>query len=179
MFIGKNVKLSHYHDTDGKDLAEWQWDDDFINPLSTDMIHPFTADDWEKLFKTSSNSNEHVEFTVRKTSDDRLIGFVALFDLNIRNHSCELGIGIAKSEDRAKGYGTEILNLILDYGFNNVNMHKIKLTVYPFNTGAVKAYTRVGFVKEATFKQEVFYNGQWVDIDQYVIFQDDWYAMQK
>ncbi len=58
-------------------------------------------------------------------------------------------------------------------------MHKIKLNVYPFNTGTVKAYTRVDFVKEATFKQEVFYNGQWVDIDQSVIFQDDWYAMQK
>lgn len=143
------------------------------------MIHPFTADDLEKIFKTSSHSNEHVEFTVRKISDDRLIGFVSLFDLNIRNHSCELGIGIAKSEDRAKGYGTEILNLILDYGFNNVNMHKIKLNVYPFNTGAIKAYTRVDFVKETTFKQEVFYNGQRIDIDQSVIFQNDWYAMQK
>lgn len=40
MFIGKKVKLSHYHDGDGKKFAEWQWDDAFNNPLSDDMIHP-------------------------------------------------------------------------------------------------------------------------------------------
>ena len=38
MFIGKNVKLSHYHEDDAKKLAEWQWDDDFINPLCNDML---------------------------------------------------------------------------------------------------------------------------------------------
>lgn len=114
------------------------------------LIHPFTAADWEKIFTRSANSHDNVEFTVRKTSDDR-----------------------------GKGYGTELLNLILDYGFNNLNLHKIKLNVYPFNIGAIKAYTRVGFAKEATFKHEVFYNGQWVDTDRYAIFQADWYARQK
>lgn len=176
MFIGNNVKLSHYHENDGKDLASWQWDDDFINPLSDDMIHPYTAENWEKIFKEASKSYENVEFTVRKTNDNSLIGFVGLFDVNIRNHSCDLAIGFPKKEDRSKGYGSETLYLILDYGFNNLNMHKIKLSVYPFNAGAIKAYTKVGFVKEGTSKNEVFYDGQWVDIDHYAIFQDDWFA---
>ena len=96
MFIGNNVKLSHYHENDGKDLASWQWDDDFINPLSDDMFHPYTAENWEKIFKEASKSYENVEFTVRKTNDNSLIGFVGLFDINIRNHSCDLAIGFPK-----------------------------------------------------------------------------------
>lgn len=48
MFIGNNVKLSHYHEEDGKKLASWQWDEDFLTPLTSDMIHPYTAEDWEK-----------------------------------------------------------------------------------------------------------------------------------
>lgn len=179
MFIGQNVKLSHYHEGDGAQFAAKQWDDAFNNPLSTEMIHPFTAADWEKIFTRSANSHDNVEFTVRKTSDDRLIGFVGLFGISIRNHTAELALGILQSDDRGKGYGTELLHLILDYGFNNLNLHKIKLNVYPFNIGAIKAYTRVGFVKEATFKHEIFYNGQWVDTDRYAIFQADWYAKQK
>ena len=179
MFIGKNVKLSHYHETDGKDLASWQWDDDFVNPLASDMIHPYTAEDWEKLFRETSNSYENVEFTVRKVVDDSLIGFVDLSDISVRNHSCELGIGFPKKEDRSKGYGQETLSLILDYGFNNLNMHKIKLSVYPFNTGAVKAYTNAGFVKEGTSRNEVFYDGKWVNIDHYAIFQEDWFSNQQ
>lgn len=174
MFVGKNVKLSHYHDSDGENFASWQWDTDFVNPLSMDMIHPFTAEDWENIFRKASKSNEFVEFTVRKVIDDSLIGFVSLFDFNIRNHSCELGIGFPKKEDRSKGYGQETLNLILDYAFNNLNMHKVKLSVYPFNIGAIKAYTKAGFVKEATLKDEVFYDGKWVDVDYYAIFQNDW-----
>ncbi|MBD9364669.1 GNAT family N-acetyltransferase [Leuconostoc mesenteroides] len=179
MFIGKKVKLSHYHDGDGKKFAEWQWDDAFNNPLSDDMIHPHTAEDWENIFRRSSKSKENVEFTVRKTENNELVGFVALFDLNIRNHTGELAIGFPKKKDRLKGYGSETLRLILDYGFNNLNMHKIKLTVYPFNTPAVKAYKKNGFTKEGTFKNEVFYDGKWVDIDHYAIFQNDWYTSQN
>ncbi|GMA70072.1 acetyltransferase [Leuconostoc litchii] len=175
MFIGEKVKLSHYHEGDGQKLANWQWDDEFVNPLSDDMIHPYTAEDWENIFRRSSNSNENVEFTVRKTSDNALIGFVALFDLSIRNHNCELAIGFPKKEDRSQGYGSEAIQLILDYGFNNLNMHKIKLSVYSFNTIAIKSYQKNGFVKEGTLKNEVFYNGQWVDIDHYALFQKDWY----
>lgn len=178
MFIGKNVKLSHYHEDDAKKLAEWQWDDDFINPLCNDMIHPYTPENWEKLFREAADSYERVEFTVRKIDDNRLIGFVDLLDISIRNHSCELGIGFPRKEDCSQGYGSETLDLILDYGFNNLNMHKIKLSVYPFNIGAIKAYTRAGFNKEGSSKDEVFYNGQWVDIDHYAIFQNDWYARQ-
>uniref|UniRef100_UPI002362F8CD GNAT family N-acetyltransferase n=1 Tax=Leuconostoc mesenteroides TaxID=1245 RepID=UPI002362F8CD len=59
------------------------------------------------------------------------------------------------------------------------HMHKIKLTVYPFNTPAVKAYKKNGFTKEGTFKNEVFYDGKWVDIDHYAIFQNDWYTSQN
>ncbi|GAP03026.1 acetyltransferase [Fructobacillus pseudoficulneus] len=179
MFIGKNVKLSHYHEGDGKDFADWQWDDAFINLLSDDVIHPFSAENWEKIFRNSANDNENVEFTVRKVVDDSLIGFVSLTNISVRNHSCELGIGFPKEEDRSKGYGQETLSLILDYGFNNLNMHKIKLSVFPFNTAAVKAYTKVGFIKEGTSKNEVFYDGKWVDSDHYAIFQEDWFASRQ
>ncbi|WP_188357388.1 GNAT family N-acetyltransferase [Leuconostoc falkenbergense] len=179
MFIGKNVKLSHYHETDGENLANWQWDENFLSTLTSDMIHPYTANDWEKIFLENTDSSENVAFTIRKTNDDSLVGYVTLTDISVRNHSCELGIGFPKAEDRSIGYGTEAMKLILDYGFNNLNMHKIKLSVYPFNTGAVKAYTKVGFVKEGTAKDEIFYDGKWVDIDYYAIFQDDWFAKQR
>lgn len=98
MFIGKNVKLSHYHEGDGKDFADWQWDDAFINLLSDDVIHPFSAENWEKIFRNSANDNENVEFTVRKVVDDSLIGFVSLTNISVRNHSCELGIGFPKKK---------------------------------------------------------------------------------
>lgn len=178
MFKGTKVVLSHYHKQDGEKLADLQWSESFLSTLSDDMIHPFTPNDWEKQFTDTSDNNENVQFTIRKAYDDSLVGFVALFNINIRNHSIELAIGLPDPKDRSKGYGTEALNLILDYGFNNLNLHKIKLSVYPFNTGAIKAYTNVGFVKEGTSKNEVFYGGKWVDIDQYAIFQEDWFARQ-
>ncbi|GIC70352.1 hypothetical protein FT12353_10040 [Fructobacillus tropaeoli] len=58
-------------------------------------------------------------------------------------------------------------------------MHKMKLSVFPFNAGAVKAYTKACFVKEGASKDEIFYDGQWVDFDHYAIFQEDWLASHQ
>ena len=68
-------------------------------------------------------------------------------------------IGIGDEECRNKGLGKEALNLLIDYGFNEMNFYKLQLHVIEYNKAAIKLYESLGFVKkvciEGTFTEMV------------------------
>jgi RimJ/RimL family protein N-acetyltransferase len=70
---------------------------------------------------------------------------------------------IGEKEFWGKGYGTEINNLVLDYGFRKLNLHKIYLGVNADNKGAVKSYKKSGFKYEGTKRDEIYRNGRYYD----------------
>lgn len=78
---------------------------------------------------------------------------VNLHGIDPINRSAFLGIVIGEKEYWSRGYGTEAITLILDYGFNILNLHSVGLGVIAFNEQAIACYKKVGF-KEAGRKRE-------------------------
>ena len=62
-----------------------------------------------------------------------------------------------------KGYGAEVLNLLLDYGFNYLNMNNIMLNVKSFNERAIACYKKVGFKEYGRRREAYFLNGKYYD----------------
>jgi len=87
----------------------------------------------------------------------------------------ELGIAIMEKEYRSLGYGSEALELAINYGFNELGLGLIALTPYPFNERAINAYEKVGFVKkevlEKAWRQE---SGELVDLLLMEITREQW-----
>ncbi len=81
----------------------------------------------EKLSKEGNN------FAIVDIEGDRLIGNCSLMDINHINRTAELGIFIRDKDYWSKGFGREAINLLLDYGFNLLNLNNILLKVYSFN----------------------------------------------
>ena len=61
------------------------------------------------------------------------------------HQQAELGIFIGEKDYWDKGLGTEAVKLLLDYGFNLLNLHNILLKVFSYNERAIKCYKKVGF----------------------------------
>ena len=61
------------------------------------------------------------------------------------------------------GYGTEVTQLMVAYGFEVLNMHKVWLGVTSDNVGAVRCYDKVGFVKEGVLRAETYRNSRYYD----------------
>lgn len=124
-------------------------------------------------FKEEKNwiikNNNGYNFAIILRDGDRLIGNVCLNDVDLINKTASLVIFIGEKDDRNKGYGKEAIKLILNFGFNSLNLNNIMLTVYSFNERAIKTYEKVGFkrfgVRRACYYRDgLVYDEVYMDI---------------
>ena len=116
----------------------------------------------ERKYLENSKDNEVILFIVRQ-EDDKLIGSIGLHSIDNTNKSATLGIFGGEESGRNKGYGTEAVGLILDYGFNYLNLNNIKLDVMEFNDRAIACYKKCGFKEYGRRRKCYFLNGKYYD----------------
>jgi RimJ/RimL family protein N-acetyltransferase len=173
LFRGKLVRLAAPLPEDGEHFANWSQDDEYLRLLDDDPIRPLAPAHFAHF--ANPGSSDHY-FHLRTLADDTLIGFVVLFNIKWSNQSAELAIGIGVPEYRNKGYGSDGLRLILNYAFNELNLYRVELTVIEYNTGAIRAYERVGFVREGVRRQAIQRKGARFDLICYSVLRDEWSA---
>ena len=145
--------------------------------LVAPMSLPMEEEWFERAVKGQGKDGYH--FTACLLADDRPIGTVGLFDLDLRNGSAGLGISIGRAEDRGKGHGTDMLRALLGFGFGQLRLERIWLDVYDFNPGARHVYERVGFVFEGTRRHAIFREGAYRDVHNMAILADEWRAASE
>ncbi len=106
--------------------------------------------------------------------DDRPIGTIGLFDLQLTDGSAGLGISIGDPADTGNGFGTDMLLALLGWAFETLRLERIWLEVYDFNPGARRVYDRVGFVHEGTLRHAIFREGRHMDVDRMAILAGEW-----
>ena len=91
------------------------------------------------------------------------VGLVGLKHLNARSRSAEYWIYIGEPEARRKGIAQEATRLIMGFGFNTLNLHRIFLAVLATNVAALAMYRKLGLVHEGTARHHHFDGGEFVD----------------
>ena len=112
-------------------------------------------------------------------ADDRPVGNIGLFDLDLVNGSAGLGVLIGEAGDRGRGFGTDALRAMLGFAFGLLRLERVWLDVYDFNPDARRLYERVGFVHEGVLRRAVFREGRYVDVHRMAILADEWRATQE
>ena len=102
------------------------------------------------------------------------IGNVGFNVLNWQNRSGVLGIMIGEKDYWNKGYGSEAIGMVLEFGFQTLGLHRILLYVDSKNDRAVACYKKCGFVIEGTKRKHEFYRGE--DVEDLVmgILKEEW-----
>ncbi len=116
---------------------------------------------------------KNIWFEIWHKEDQIPIGMVGLIRINYIYRNAEIGIYIGETEYWGKGIGTEVVNLMLDYAFNTLNIHKIVVGVNANNTQSLKMFKKIGFVEEGHLKDMEFINGEWTDFKWLSIFKKD------
>jgi RimJ/RimL family protein N-acetyltransferase len=77
-----------------------------------------------------------------------------------------------------QGYGSEAAKLMLQHGFENLNLHRIYLRVYENNPRAIRSYEKVGYVHEGRMRQAVYKNGKFEDVLLMSVLRSEWDAIK-
>lgn len=110
------------------------------------------------IFKT----NDGISWAITLKGENKLIGTVGFYRLKKEHHRAEIGYMLLPEYWR-KGIATEACLAVLDYGFNTINFHSIEADINPDNIASKAILEKLGFIKEAHFKESYFYDGKFLD----------------
>ena len=101
--------------------------------------------------------------------------YCGFLDIDNLNQTAEVGIFIGNKNYWDKGYGTEALNLLLDYGFNALNLYNVMLKVYSCNKRAIRSYEKAGFKQVGIRRKALHRNREKYDILFMDLLVDEFY----
>jgi RimJ/RimL family protein N-acetyltransferase len=95
--------------------------------------------------------------------DGIAIGYCGLSSISQQNCNAEYFILIGDDKFWNKGIGTQAGIEVLEYGFTELRLHRIWLTVSECNPGAIKSYEKIGFKVEGRMRESCYRNGEYHD----------------
>ena len=99
-----------------------------------------------------------------------MIGSVSFHRIYKDHYRAEIGYMLHPDYWRM-GIISEAVEEIINYGFNTLNFHSIEAHIDPNNIGSEKLLQKFNFVKEAYYKENYFYNGQFLDTAVYSLLK--------
>ncbi|MCH5287357.1 MAG: GNAT family N-acetyltransferase [Christensenellaceae bacterium] len=141
----------------------------FVNDYDTllDMMGgiPFPSsmgDEQQWISQQTSYTRGEYQFAI-EDAEGYLVGRCGVTRLDWKNRVGELAIMIG-APYRGRGYGKEAMALLCDFCFQEMNLHKLKVSVLAFNKAAIRCYEHCGFVREGVLKGEIFRRGAYQDV---------------
>ncbi len=106
--------------------------------------------------------NEAINWAITLKGNRKMIGTIGYYHIKPEHYRAEIGYMLLPNY-QGKGYATEAINLVSNYGFAEIKLHSIEAVINPENLGSGKVLEKCGFIKEAHLKENEFYNGQFID----------------
>jgi RimJ/RimL family protein N-acetyltransferase len=125
-------------------------------------------------FDNGLKTQKDIAFLVISKKKDVSIGWGGLYNIDWIKRSAELRFFIGNTEFWKMTAALESEKLLLEYGFDKLNLHKITGGANVENKGSWKVIERVGFVKEGVFRDAVYRNGKYYDAFMYSILRTEY-----
>lgn len=157
-----NFRLRALEPVDLPQLNRWRNDPALIETLGANFHYiPEQVDaEWYDHYLKNRQQAHRLSILV----DEEYIGNVNLTGIHPVNRSAEFSIMIGNPAFRGKGIGRQATIHMLQYGFFNLNLNRIWLTVMAENKPAIALYEQCGFQHEGIKRQDVFKSGRFHDM---------------
>lgn len=113
---------------------------------------------------------ENTIFFIIEKKDGTKIGHIGGW---MRGKTMEMGYAVVPDE-RGKGYGTEAIQLMVDYLFLTKDIVRIQVSTDVENTASRRALEKARFIKEGTMRKSWYTRGNYRDHYLYSILKEEW-----
>lgn len=163
MYEGTLVRLRAFESGDLEANHAFVNDYDTLRGMISGIPFPASLEDERQwLSSQSSYTRGEYQFAV-EDFEGELVGRCGIIKLDWKNRVAELAIMIG-SPFRGRGYGREAMALLCGFCFREMNLHRLKVSVFAFNEAAIRCYERNGFVREGLLRREIYRDGAYHDV---------------
>ena len=171
--VGELIQLRALEPEDLNKLYKWENDSSIwsvsgtLVPFSKFVLEEFVTQAHQDIY-TNKQLRLMIDLRYFDNEDDeaghvRSIGCVDLFEFDPKNKRAGLGILIADRAVRGKGFATEALHLVVDYGFNILDLHQLYSNVRADNESSVALFKKLGFEITGLKQDWVYDHGKFYD----------------
>ncbi len=176
-FSSETVRLRPYDRSDIDAILGLINDESVKQFLMPGVAMLFTRKDEEGFVDRQSAMNpESYSFAIENPKTGDYMGGCGFVGVDWKSRHGKLGIFLGE-RFTGQGFGSEAMKLLLNFGFWEMNLNKIKLEVYSFNPRAIRVYEKLGFSREGVLQQDIYRHGEYHDIIQMALFRRDWESL--
>lgn len=176
---GERVFLRPAERDDLPRFVRWFADAETTRFLATRV--PFSQAMEERWFESmlEQQGKSAYHFVICLLADGRPIGTAGLMHVNQEDGHAAFGISIGEKGEWDRGYGTDALRAICDFGFGQLRLERIELDVYEPNQRARRSYEKAGFVTEGTMRHAHFADGRYWDVLRMSLLREEWESQPR
>jgi len=113
----------------------------------------FSLEQIKSHIENIKHDSSRYDFAICLKNTDEMIGELSIFDIDEENKKAGFRISMASISLTGKGYGTEAIKIILSFVFEQLQLNRLQLEVFSHNLRGIRAYEKVGFIKEGVLRQ--------------------------
>lgn len=160
MIYGDHVVLRAIEREDLPDYVQWLNDPAVLEYFGSQV--PLSLAQEEKWYEDMLRDPSFRAFAVE--FEGQHVGGAGLSNIDGRNASAEVGLFIGLPEMWDRGLGFDVLNTLVRFGFEQMNLNRIYLRVFAGNERAIHLYEKAGFRHEGCWRQADFRHGCYHDL---------------
>lgn len=167
----KNLVLNSFIIQDAEEIFKIRSDDRVTKYLDRDNHK--SVEESRSMVQSIIKSYEDktgISWIIREKISSEIVGYIGYWNLIRENVRAEIGYAL-KPEYWGKGYMSEALLKVIEFGFNEFKLHSIIGNVNPQNKRSIKLLEKYGFKKEAHFREDYLYNGKYLDSEIYCLLE--------
>jgi RimJ/RimL family protein N-acetyltransferase len=175
LIYGDGIRLRAPEQSDLENFVRWLNDPEVIAGLQ--IYTPLSVQEEQAWFENMLMNHPAEHPMVIEVEQDgvwRPVGNCGVHRIDWRIRSAELGIFIGEKSFWNQGIGTQVMKLLLQHGFNTLNLNRIALDVYGSNPRAIRTYEKAGFVLEGCKRQAAYRNGKYSDVLIMSVLRSEW-----
>jgi RimJ/RimL family protein N-acetyltransferase len=168
------ISLGSFRASDLPEINSWH---NFLEDRRLVMGYRFpvseeTSEIWlNDRLKALKKDTTEVYWAIRTTLENKLIGYVSLYNIDYLNRNSEIGIYLINQ--RGKGIGSAVIKECAERGFKDLNLNKIYCRVLNSNHSAIKSFEKSNFIHEGILRKHFWNGNEWEDIRLMSIIRDE------
>lgn len=127
-------------------------------PYSKFLIRQYLENAHQDIYEA-----KQLRLAICKKDTFEAIGLIDLFDFDAVNNRAGIGILIQNETNRGNGIGKEALGLLIDYSFNQLQLHQLYANIGMDNEASLNLFTTFGFQKIGVKKDWIYQGNSFYD----------------